>query len=245
MRPADTSLGGNPRAFPETTSELVERFQDGTGEQFRLGFEVLCQRYWKPIYVHIRAAWGKTNEDAKDLTQAFFLWLMEGDALNGFERERGSFRRFIKVLLRSFVGHRETALKRLKRGGGLRFLRLDEEAAIEQVASESQGADPERLFEEMWVAEVVNQAVERVRERHCSRGGALPFEVYEAFALKARSERVSYAQLASTFGLTEAMVRKYLFTVREEIRGEIRTQLARSTSNPAELEREWNELFGS
>lgn len=68
---ADTSLGGGNRQFPQTTWGLVARLRETT--QHRAALEDLCRRYWKPVYSWIRAAWSKPAEDAKDLTQAFFL----------------------------------------------------------------------------------------------------------------------------------------------------------------------------
>src|SRR5436309_796860 len=103
MRAADTSLGGPREDFPKTIGDMVARARDPSAEVRRLGFEELGRQYWKPIYRYARVAWAKSNEDAKDLTQAFFLWLMEGDALDRYLPGRGSFRSFLKALLRHFL----------------------------------------------------------------------------------------------------------------------------------------------
>src|SRR6185436_15636171 len=93
----------------------------------------ICRRYWKPVYAYVRAAWAKNNESAKDLTQAFFLSLLEDERLKEFDASRGNFRGYVKMLLRSFVGHQDRALAALKRGGGAAVLSLNHDASgIEQ-----------------------------------------------------------------------------------------------------------------
>jgi hypothetical protein len=37
--------------------------------------------YWRPVYRFVRVCWKRSNEDAKDLTQAFFVHLFDGKIL--------------------------------------------------------------------------------------------------------------------------------------------------------------------
>jgi len=246
MRPADTSLGGPGNAFPETASQLRSCFRNPASESYREGLTTLCRQYWKPIYAFVRAAWAKSSEDAKDLTQAFLLWLLGGDALRRFEPELGGFRPYLKVLLRRFVAHRDAALHALKRGGAARLVSFDrDEVTLAESVLDPRAADPEKVFEDAWVSEVIDQAVRRVRERKRARGNPLPFEVYEAHTFGAGPERPSYAELAARFGLKEGDVKRHLFTVREEILAEVRQELARMTVDDRELQDEWKRLFGA
>ncbi len=121
----ETSLGGKGHGFPSTMWGLVSRIRGSDTEEQRAGLEELCQRYWKPIYRYVRIAWAKSNEDAKDLTQAFLLWLMEGEPLRKYEEDREKLRTYLKVLLKGFVRDRQKALQRLKRGGNLKIIDLD------------------------------------------------------------------------------------------------------------------------
>jgi len=113
----DTSLGGDGDRFPETGGDIRSLLGQDPSR-----LELLCRRYWKPVYAYVRIAWSKGNEDAKDLTQAFFLWLMEGETLARYDAEKGGFRAYLKTLLKRFVGHEERALQRLKRGGDARIV---------------------------------------------------------------------------------------------------------------------------
>jgi RNA polymerase sigma factor (sigma-70 family) len=243
---SDTSLGGPLKGFPETRATLVSGLHGADPKERAAAFEAFSTTYWKPIYCYVRIAWAKGNEEAKDLTQAFLLWLLEGAALEGFESERGSFRRYLKVLLRSFVGHQAAALARLKRGGGRPTLSLDGEAArMDEFLSDSRVSDPEAAFERAWRVELVDQAIERVKSRYTETGKAPAFGVFEAYALATGPEGPTYEQLAERCGWTVDQVRKGLSQVRQELRREIHDELVRLTGSDREAREEWNALFGA
>ena len=51
----------------------------------------LCEAYWYPLYVFVRRM-GNNAEDARDLTQGYFLRLMEKDYLDSVREDAGKFR---------------------------------------------------------------------------------------------------------------------------------------------------------
>ncbi|HLF94937.1 MAG TPA: sigma-70 family RNA polymerase sigma factor [Planctomycetota bacterium] len=240
--PQDTSLGGEGAGFPETTGGILSVLGGPGPSTDRSNLEGLCRKYWKPVYVYIRIAWAKANEDAKDLTQAFFLWLIGGEALQRYDPRRGGFRAYLKVLLKRFVGHEERALKALKRGGDLRIVSLDGEApALRPFAA---SADPGEAFEKVWFDQLVRGAVDRVRDRCAAGGKEIRFRLYEEFTQPPKPERPSYKELAARHGLKESDIENWLFSIREEIRAELRTGLAQVTASAQEFEDEWKRLFG-
>jgi len=242
MRAVDTSLGGSANAFPVTTAGLVDRLRGPHDPDYRAGLEALCRDYWRPVYAYIRIAQARSNEDAKDLTQAFFAWLLEGDALRKYAPEKGGFRPYLKILLRRFLAHSDEAMAALKRGGGTRTFSID--ALPEGFdPSPAESSDPERLFEQAWRNEVVHRAIDEVRRRRCAQGDAVAVHVYESYVLSLPAEQPSYADLARTLGLTEADVKACLVRMRRDVQEEIRRQLSRMTANDEELAAEWNALF--
>jgi RNA polymerase sigma-70 factor (ECF subfamily) len=241
----DTTLGGGEKAFPETTLGFAGGLRNPAAADYGRSLETLCARYWKPVYSYLRIAWAKSNEDAKDLTQAFFTWLLEEDALRRYEPEKGGFRPYLKVLLRRFVGHAERDLHRLKRGGGARVFSLDGDAPLlPELSGNAAGADPEKVFERVWLEGLVQQSIGRVRERFARSGKETRFRLYEAFALGSAPEPPSYAELASTFGVSLGDVEKSLYLVREEIRQELRAAIAQSAGSDQEVDDEWKRLLG-
>ncbi|HXG59766.1 MAG TPA: hypothetical protein VNO22_00190 [Planctomycetota bacterium] len=240
----DTTLGGTRRDFPETQGDFLARVRDASDDVRRAGLEELARRYWKPIYYYFRLGWAKTNEDAKDLTQAFLAWLVEDDALRRYEAERASFRTYLKTLLKRFAQHEEEARGRLKRGGGVRLVSLDDEA-LDRTPPVDPGDDPERRFDREWLRTLTERAVGAVRRQFEANGRALAFRAFEEYDLVNPARRPTYAEVAARLGVKESDVRNHLFAVREEVRAALRRELAELTRDAAELEEEWKALLGS
>lgn len=243
---ADTSLGTGAREFPATTWGLVTRFREPLGAGFRDGLEDLCRRYWRPVYHYFRVARGRSNEEAKDLAQGFFLWLLEGDALIRYAPERGGFRRYLKVLLRSFLNMHEDEAHARKRGGGARILAFDGEMLSEdEVSVDSAHSDPEKIFDDAWARTVTQRAIHSVRDRFVAAGRQTQFRIFEMHDLAPPGDPPSYGEIAGRLGIKPDKVRDSLAAVRREIRTEIRVELATLTAGDPELEEEWHALFGS
>lgn len=246
MRSGDTSLGGPAGRFPETEQELVSGLRDPNAAEYRVALDELCARYWKPVYAYLRVGWAKTNDDAKDLAQAFFLWLSESDVLGRFEPTRGGFRPYLKALLRNFVANNDRALGRLKRGGAVRVLSLEGEIPdVDRLLASPDAVDPETLFERVWRTELIQRAMGRLREACAAENRSVAYSVFEAYDLVAPALRPTYKELAVRLGLSEPEVKKHLFEIREAARRELRAELARSSGGDENLENEWKTLFGA
>lgn len=245
MTTRDTSLGGDQRSFPETLSEMLIGIRDPSPETRREVLKRLCVGYWKPIYGYFRVGWAKSNEDAKDLTQAFFSWLAERRCLESYQPGRAKFRTFLKSLLRHFLQHQDTAHGRLKRGGGATFVRLDDpSAAFDRSLADPRAASPEEVFDREWLRELVRQSLQRVRHRLIAKGRETSYRAFEAYDLRVKSDRPSYDRLARQLGLSVTDITNYLHAVRSELRKEIRERLREISASEEELEGEWNAFLG-
>src|SRR5262245_59243464 len=167
----DTNLGGSARRFPSTCwSRILDDAPQGP-EGRRSSVEELALRYWKPIYAFIRLQWAKTNEDAKDLTQGFFSWMLQSDFLEAVDPARGRFRSFVKVALRNWLIKEQEKAGTLKRGGG-RVAALDEvlsDGTDIPVPSDA-GLSPEQALDEVWRNELLRRAMSRMEELYRREG---------------------------------------------------------------------------
>ena len=228
MNVGDTSLGGSRSDFPETVLDVVRKAADGAPDEF-------CRRYWKPVYHYFRVSWARSNEDAKDLAQAFFLWLSDPRVLKRYDPARAGFRTYLKSLLRHFVQHHDEALGRLKRGGGKIALPLDADVALQ---APDRAPGPPDAFDADWRRGLLDDAVEAVRDR--LQGPKV--RVFEEYYLG--GERPTYAALAARHGMSEHEVQHALREVRAEVRERIRARMAETASDKRELEEEWNAFLG-
>lgn len=243
MKGIDTSFGGGDQRFPDTTWGLISRVGASDPKEQRAGLETLCRRYWKPMYRYLRIAWAKSNEESKDLTQAFLMWLLEGTALQRYEPDRGSFRGYLKMLLGRFVMNQDEATHALKRGGGTKILSLDELASIDAVVADPAVIDPGSAFDRAWAMSAAQAAVERVRERFRADGREIQFQAYELYDL-CPGEKPTYASVATRLGIKESDVRNHLFAVRKDVSAELRKEVTQTVSTPKDLAEELDALFG-
>lgn len=222
--------------FPNTTWGMLARLRESGPAERRAGLETLCRRYWEPIRSYARAAWARGDED--DLTQDFFVWLIEGDVLEKFAPEKGSFRHYLKGLLRNFGRNAAQAARAKRRGGGLARVPLDDD-----LVGPAAFAEAEALFERAWIAEVTRRAVERLKIKLAGKR-PVQWRAFEAYDLVPESERPTYGELASRLAVKESDVRNALYAARERFRAEVSAELRDTVSDAAELETEWRRVVG-
>lgn len=241
-RDSDTSIGGPSGRFPATRPSVIADAAHGDEERRRRASDALAAAYWKPIYRYIRIQWRKSNEDAKDLTQAFLADLLTGGTLARFDPARASFRTYLRVCVDGFVGHADEAAARTKRGGTHAIESLDSgEAAAHEVATAS-GASPDELFDREWRREMFALGIDDLKRLAAERGKELAFRVFEAHDLE--DAPPSYADLASRFGLSLNTVTNHLAWARRELRRIIVDRVEALTATPAECARDVRSLFG-
>ena len=242
----ETALGGPAREFPPTTQGFLGGLLHPFDAGGRPGFEELCRRYWKPVYSFIRIGWGKTNEDAKDLTQQFFAWLFKSDVLSRYQSERASFRTFLKIVVRGFMSDVHKSIARIKRGGDVQVVSLEgDEGSLEGFLAESQGGDPDRVFDQAWLMSLLSHAVAQVRKRFSDGGRLDQFRIFEVYDLSDEPAPPTYRELGNRLNLTEGQVRDTLSAVRRDVRAEIRSELLRQIRNQEDFDEEWNALLGT
>src|SRR5215470_1465587 len=171
-----------PSPFPTTRWTLVVAAGDPHRKEARSALVSLCESYWYPLYAYLRRR-GYPADRAQDLTQEFFMRVLEGRYLDRADPEKGRFRSFILTSLKFFVADEEDRHRAHKRGGGL--LVPLEFASGEERYQREPGHDetPERLFERRWALAVLDRVVEKLRQEFLAHGRADHFERLKVFLL--------------------------------------------------------------
>jgi len=227
----DTAIGGPYEHFPSTQASLLEAAAAGLPND---ALERVIALYWKPVYRFVRLKFYKNNEDAKDLTQGFFTTALQRDFFAQFDPAKASFRTYLRMAVERFARSDHAAANRKKRGGGLEFVPVGEQA----IATEA----PEQAFEREWQRQLFSLALDDLRA-HCNAcGKQLQFLVFEAYDL-ADGERPSYAELAVKHGISETSVTNYLAWARRKLRGFVTERLRGTTSGAGELREELRRVW--
>jgi RNA polymerase sigma factor (sigma-70 family) len=229
----DTTMGGPHGHFPSTQLSLLEAAGAGAALP-NDALERVSALYWKPVYRFIRVKFRRNNEDAKDLTQSFFATALERDFFVRFDPAKASFRTYIRMAVERFAANEYAAANRQKRGGGIEFEPIADQAA----AAES----PESVFEREWQRQLFALALDDLRA-HCEASGKqLQFEIFEAYDL-AGGDRPSYSNLAARHGVAEASVTNYLAWARRMLRQFVTERLRGVTAGERDLRDEMRRLW--
>src|ERR671934_2110489 len=111
------TLAGSSQ-FPTTRWTLVVAAGDPHPEESRPALVSLCENYWYPLYAYLRRR-GYPADQAQDLTQEFFMRMLEGRYVDRADPEKGRFRSFILTSLKFFVADEGDRQRAQKRGGGV------------------------------------------------------------------------------------------------------------------------------
>ncbi len=245
----DTHTTGGGR-FPATRWSVVEAARSREPAQRERALDILFAAYWRPVYKYVRLRWNRPPADAQDLTQAFFLELLERDLLSKFDPAKSRLRTYLRICVDSFAVNVEKAAHRQKRGGNAVHVALDFEAAEGElsVGTMDPSAIPspeslEEFFEKEWVRSLFILAVEDLRKLCEARGKLTAFQLFEKYDLDGE-ENISYADLAQSFGMPVTDVTNALAWARREFRRIALERLREICGSEEEFQREVRAVFG-
>jgi RNA polymerase sigma-70 factor (ECF subfamily) len=228
------------RGFDTTQWSVVAAAARSGDTDARAALAALCDRYREPLLVFAQKT-GHRTADAEDLTQGFFVHLIEKQALRAARPERGRFRSFLLASFRNFISDQRALDLALKRGGGARTVSLDTSGDEEGGRAAIPGVDtPETLFERKWAHALLAMALHDVRKSYEADGSARVFDALQATLNGAAEE--SYATIAERLEMTEGAVKAAVHRLRQRFARALRAEVAR-TVDPSEVEDELRYLL--
>ena len=214
---------------------MVVAAGDPHRKEARSALTALCENYWYPLYAYLRRR-GYAADQAQDLTQDFFMRMLEGRYLDRADPEKGRFRSFLLSSLNFFVADEEDRQRAQKRGGGavvsLEFSSGEDRYQREPAHDET----PERLFERRWALSVLDQVVQKLRTEFVRHGRPEHFDQLKVFLL-GRSD-APYAALALEMNTSEGALKVAIHRLRKRYRELFRLEIADTVADPAEVESE-------
>ena len=204
--------------------------------------EQLCRVYWYPVYAYVRQR-GNRRPDAEDLTQSFFLHLLETQALAAATPERGRFRAFLLASVDHFLVSEWRHANALKRGGGITFVSWDGLWAEARYQRELVcDLTPERLFDQSWADTLLQRVLDQLKGELAQAGESRFFDVAKQ-RLVGGVAAVPYADLAPQLGTTEVALKKTVQRLRERYGALLRREVAHTVASPDEIEDELRHLL--
>jgi DNA-directed RNA polymerase specialized sigma24 family protein len=202
----------------------------------------LCQLYWYPLYVFARRR-GHSPDDAQDLTQGFFLHLLEHRALAHVDRLKGKFRSFLLASFQNYLSIEARRVRCLKRGGNCEFVTLDLERAESRYLLEPADALAEKIFDARWAMTLLGRAMTLLGEEYAAQDNTSTFEILKAFLDLSNSKAPPpYEQVAEALQLSVGSVKTLIYRMRKRFAFILRKEVGRTVSDPAEVDGEIHSL---
>ena len=241
LKPEASPSGTNPGAqFTTTHWSVVLTAGHASSPDARQALEQLCRTYWYPLYAYVRRR-GVGKDDAEDLTQQFFLRLLQGNRLALADPARGRFRTFLLSSFQNFLANEWTKASREKRGGKIEFVPLLLEDAEKIYAAErADESTPEALYEQRWAATVMQEAMNQLRAEYAGRD-----KLFAMLQASAWGEKASQplAEVAAELDMTEGAVRVAVHRLRSRYRVRLRETIAQTVGNAADVDDELRQLI--
>ena len=228
-----------PSQFPATRWSLVVAAGDPHRKEARSALVSLCESYWYPLYAYLRRR-GYSSDQAQDLTQEFFVRMIEGRYLDRAEPEKGRFRAFLLTSLKFFVADEEDRRRAHKRGGGM-VVPLEFSSGEERYQREpAHDETPERIYERRWALSVLDRVVEKLRNEFVQHGRPDHFERLKVFLLG--QSDAPYGALAQELNTSEGALKVAIHRLRKRYRELFRQEIADTVADPAAVESELRHL---
>jgi len=230
-------------SFHTTHWTVVMRAAQSQAQGGQTALAELCRLYWYPLYIFARRG-GHSPEDAQDLTQSFFLHLLEHHALTGVDRLKGKFRSFLLASFQNHISDQVDRARRLKRGGDKKFVQLDVEEAEKRYRLEPvEFVTAEKIFDARWAITLLGEALKKLREEYVTAGKASTFEALRVFLDFNNSiDPPSYDEVASRLQVTTGALKTLIHRLRNRYTGLLREEVGRTVSDPAEIDEEIHAL---
>jgi len=156
----------DPDSLLPTRHTLLSRLRDC---QDQAGWREFFDTYWRLIYKVARNS-GLTDAEAQDVVQNTFIYLVRRMPNFRYDRARGSFKSWLRVVTRSRIhvywrGEKAHAkLRREPREG-----ETDDCAELAELQTDSAGDALDEIWQREWQANLLSQAFSRLRSKVSSQ----------------------------------------------------------------------------
>jgi RNA polymerase sigma-70 factor (ECF subfamily) len=240
-----TKMGGEGEAFLTTHWSLIDGVGQGK-DRDRALVGLLLERYWKPVYCFLRYK-GYANEEAKDLTQAFFYEVVLNRNLTSrADASQGHFRTFLLHALDQFLidnQRKEDARKRIPKKK-LISLEMIDPPAFASITSQGSAED---CFNYSWKSSLIDQALAATRKGCYEKGLQVHWSVFEERVLKPileNQEALSMKEVCMRFGIdSESIASNMLVTVKRRFKAALRRSLGLTVLAQGDVDGELRDLL--
>ncbi len=230
------------RRFATTCWSVVLQAGADPSAETRQALTELMQSYWYPLYAFARRK-GEDEHDAMDLTQGFFVHLLDANALGAVTPEKGRFRSFLLASFKNFIANQRRAAATIRRGGGVATLSLTASDFKTRFDREPfHNETPEVCFQRSWVEALLQKVRSRLAEDYQKAGKQELFALLEPHLIQS-ADTVPRAEISRKLNLSAAAVAMSIHRMRRRYGELLRQEVSATVDNPADVEDELRTLM--
>jgi RNA polymerase sigma-70 factor (ECF subfamily) len=200
----------------------------------------LCQVYWRPVYAYIRRH-GHAPDESADLTQAFFLYLLEHGGVERADPTRGHFRAYLITAARNFLSNARHHALTLRGGARTPHESIDATDAERDLALNAGDPEssPEAVFERQWALRVTERALDRLKSDYAGRDQEQVFQELRPFLTSAGPPE----DTSTRTNLSSDAFRAALSRARRRLGEALRAEIRETVGNEEDVEDELRHLL--
>lgn len=228
--------------FQATRWSVIFSMAQGSTALAQPAREEFYRIYKHAIYTVIRHR-GYSVEDAEDLTQDFLrTHLLERNAFQNADPQRGRFRNFLGQILRNFLNNHFDREHAKKRHPGKPLVSLDDAEEHYRVVAANHPTE-EVAFDRQLALDLAGRAMDRLRQRYVDRGRGELFEALKGF-LDRGPEPGEYNALAARFQMENKAVTMEVSRLHKRFFKAFYDEVLLTVGNAKEAAEEYRYLLG-
>lgn len=201
----------------------------------------LCDAYYEPVVAFLRCEL-RDVDAAREMSHAFFAEMLGGGTIHTAERERGRFRSYLLGAVKHFVSRQRESARRMKRGGGVEAVPLDDDEAAD--VPDTRQLSPDAEFDRQWAVSVLARGMEALRVECVAQGRAAFFESVKPL-LSGSADRGDQTALAAACGMNADAFRMAVQRMKKRLRQCVKDEVAGTLDDPASVQDEMQTLFAA
>lgn len=229
-----------PRGFVTTRWSVVDAAGENTTSESRAALEKICETYWPALYGYVRRR-GYNIEDAHDLTQEFFLRLLDRSWIAQADKAKGRFRSFLLTVLKHFLADEWDKTKTIKRGGHVELQSLSDMAEAAYAMDTSRTELPDLDFERDWAITLLNNVLSGLEDEYTRGGKSLLFAALKP-SLGGVTGHQPYAVVAAELGMSESTFKVAVCRIRQRYRERMRNEVSATVTDARDVDSELRHL---
>lgn len=197
--------------------------------------EVLCRDYWYPVYAYIKRS-GYQGNDAEDITQDFFAYILTRPWLDRVDQAKGKFRSFLLISLTNFLRDYLDHQRASKRAGTYQHVPLDMGSADARYPHTAMAdVNQNTMYEVEWANAVVAATLARLENAYIRSGKSALYGQLKPF-LSSEGDAARYSVISEDLGTSASNIRVGVHRLRKEYGKLLREEVARTVAGPEDLE---------